>query len=404
MTRGNIKINNPGRFLGNGSISYEKLDAAIKRVSDKLSSKLEQYRTGFVKRAVREDGSNRYYEIVENSDWQHGMHTGTLILAYHLTGEHKFLDAAIDHLPLYRKRVDEKYKLQDHDVGFVVVPSCVALYKLTGNEEARRIALDAAEYFYDYSYSEMGGFIIRSAQELPKETACRTMMDTLMNAPLFFWAYEETGEEKYFKAAKSQLDITEKYLIRKDGSSYHHYQFDVDTHKPVRGVTFQGNRDESTWSRGHAWGVYGFAMGYDYTGDKNILAVQNDTAAYALNNLPDDCIPYWDYDFTNGSDEPRDTSAGIITACGLLEASEYMTEDNPTAEIYKNAAYMLIEAVIDKYAQDVDDEGKEYDGLFWGCTGARRMNLGIEGCALYGDYFYAEALLRLKNPEWKRLW
>jgi len=404
MTRGNVKIRNPERFKGNHSISSEKLETAIKRATDKLASKLELYKTGFPKNGKQDGSDYKSYKLVENNNWTHGMHTGTLILAYQLTGEQKFLDAALSHLPIYRKRLDEKRGLQDHDVGFVFVPSCVALYKLTGNEEAKKIALEAAEYFYNYSYSQKGGFIIRLAGELPKEWACRTMMDTLMNEPLFFWAYEQTGEEKYLEAAKSQLDITEKYLIREDGSSYHHYQFDVETHAPVKGVTGQGNRDESTWSRGQAWGVYGFAMGYDYSGDINILAVQNDTAAYTLNNLPDDNVPYWDYDFTNGSDEPRDTSAGIITACGLLEAIKYMPKDSPEAEIYYNAACMLTEAVIDRYAQDTDDKGNEYDGLLWGCTGFIKSINSIEVCALYGDYFYLEVLLRLTNPDWKRLW
>lgn len=404
MTRGKINIKNPERFKGNYSISADKLNMAIKRATDKLLSKLDMYKTSFPQNMKRDGADCRKYKFGENNGWICGMHTGTLILAYQLTDDERFLDAVREHIPTYRKRVDEKVTIQDHDVGFVFCPSCVSLYKVAGDEEAKNIALEAAEYFYNHSYSEKGGFIIRYANALPDAWACRTMMDTLMNAPLLFWAGEQTGNEKYTNAAKSQLDITEKYLIREDGSSYHHYQFDVETHAPVKGVTFQGNRDESTWSRGQSWGVYGFAMGYDYTGDSKMLDVQKDIVAYTLNNLPDDNIPYWDYDFSNGSGEPRDTSAAMITACGLLEATKYMSVDAPEREIYYNAACMITESIIDKYARDTDDDGNEYDGLFWGCTGARKFEMGIEGCAVYGDYFYLEALLRLTNPEWKRLW
>ncbi|MBO5370582.1 MAG: glycoside hydrolase family 88 protein [Clostridia bacterium] len=408
MERGNVKINNPERFKGDHSIAPEKLQAAIKKATDKLASKLDIYKDGFPQNMKQDGTSYNFYKIGENNSWQSGMHTGTLILAYQLTGEQKFLDATINHIPTYQHRFDNraerKYDMNSHDVGFAFSPSMVALYKLTGNEDAKRLALGAALHFYNIAYSERGKFIVRSPMRATEDWACRTMMDTLMNAPLLFWAGEETDNTMFTEAAYNQEKITRDLLIREDGSSYHHYQFDPITHKPVGGVTFQGNRDESTWSRGQAWGVYGFAIGYDYTGDDSLLKVQNDTVAYTLNNLPDDLIPYWDYDFTTGSDEPRDSSAAIISACGMLEAIKYMPENAPEIEIYQNAASMLVEAVIDKYTGDTDNNGLGYDGLYWGCTGARKFDIGIEGCAQYGDYFYLEALLRLSDPDWKRFW
>ena len=90
------------------------------------------------------------------------------------------------------------------------------------------------------------------------------MMDSLMNAPLLFWATEETGDPKYAAAALAHEKTTERYLIREDGSSFHHYQFDPETSRPVRGVTLQGFSDDSCWSRGHSWGVYGFPMAYNH--------------------------------------------------------------------------------------------------------------------------------------------
>lgn len=407
MTRGNVKINNPERYMGEHKISSEKLDSAIKKAIHKLGTKLEIYKH-FTYQNSMSTVCRHVYKLGENNNWQSGMITGCLLLAYELTGEQKFLDTALCQIPSYEHRYENRdkkeYDMNSHDVGFAFSPSMVSLYKLTRNEEARKLALDAALHFYNVSYSERGNFILRLALKSSEPAGCRTMMDTLMNAPLLFWAGKELHEPMFTEAAYNQLKTTRDLLIREDGSSYHHYQFDPITHKPVKGLTFQGNRDESTWSRGHAWGVYGFAMGYDYTGDKTFLHVQNDTAAYALNNLPDDNIPYWDYDFTNGSDEPRDTSAGLITACGLLEAIKHMPNAAPEREIYFNAANMLVEAVIDGYTGELNKDGQYYDGLFWGCTGARKFNIGIEGCAPYGDYFYLEALLRLKNPEWKRLW
>ncbi|MBQ4630977.1 MAG: glycoside hydrolase family 88 protein [Clostridia bacterium] len=400
MTRGNVKLNNPELFLKEHKISDEKITNAIKKAIEKLESKLDIYKESFPEN-ISPDGNAAKYFPGPNNSWVSGMHTGVLILAYKLSGDKKFLDAAIGHLPTYRERIDTKYKLQDHDVGFVFSPSCIALYELTGNEEAKQIALEAAEYFYNCSYSKEGKFIIRIARQLPAPEAYRTMMDTLMNIGLLFWAGKMTGDKKYTEAAIAQVETTEKYLIRKDGSSYHHYQFDLETHKPLHGVTFQGNRDESTWTRGHSWGIIGFPMAYTYMRDDSLLALERDVTYYMLNSLPDDLIPYWDFDFTTGSDEPRDTSAGIISVCGMMEAMNYVDVSSEEYTIYKNASSMMLEAVIDGYTGDA---GKDYDGLVWGVTGAKKFNIGIEDCAVYADYFYLEALLRYTDPDWEMLW
>lgn len=406
MSRGIVELKNPQLFLKEHKISKEKIDNATNKALAKLESKLCEYAQKFPEN-ISPDGNYAKYCPGDNNSWVSGMHTGTLILAYKLSGKQKFLDAALNHLPTYRKRIDEKFNLRDHDVGFVFSPSCIALYMLTGNEEAKQIALDAAEYYYNTLYSKEGGFIIRSLELLDSdipghpELGYRTMMDTLMNIGLLFWAGEMTGNSKYTEAAMSQVKTTEKYLIRQDGSSYHHYQFDLNTHKPVCGVTFQGNRDESTWTRGHSWGVIGFPMAYSYMKDKMLLDLGRDVTYYMLNSLPDDLIPYWDFDFTTGSNEPRDTSAGIISACGMMEALKYIDSSSEQYSIYKNASSMMLEAVIDNYTGDA---GKDYDGLVWGVTGAKKFDIGIEDCAVYADYFYLEALLRYTTPDWKMLW
>ena len=226
------------------------------------------------------------------------------------------------------------------------------------------------------------------------------MMDTLMNIALLYWTGEVTGDKKFTDVANAQIRTTDNYLIREDSSSYHHYQFEPGSFKPLYGVTLQGNRDESTWSRGHSWGVLGLPIAYTYSGDEKLLALHKNVTYYFLNHLPEDLLPYWDFDFIDG-DEPRDSSAAVISVCGMLEAAKYLPDSAPEKKVYKTAAAKILEAVIDKCSYETGDN---FAGLIGHVTGAKPQGIGIDACAVYGDYFYLEALMRYVNPDWKRYW
>lgn len=391
-----VELKNPERFSDEYIIPRSKLEKAIEKALDKTEINLAKFGEKFVGNA----SVNLKYTPGENDNWVSGMHTGLYLLAYELSGNKKFRDVAEAQIHTYRERLDKRYHLGTHDVGFTYTPSCVAYYKIFGDEKARQTALDAAEYFYNYSYSEKGGFIIRVAA-MKDEVGCRTMMDTLMNAPLLFWAGKETGDERYTKAAISQNKITEKYLIRDDASSFHHYQFDPETHMPVKGLTFQGYADDSTWARGHSWGISGFPITYSYTGDEKLFDLHRDITYYLLNNLPDDLIPYWDLDFTNGDDQPRDSSTAAISVCGMNQMCKYLPDSAPQKTIYKNASAAMLDALIDKCSVNPEDEA---EGLIAHVAGAVPQNIGIDECAMYADYFYLEALTRFYKPDWQMHW
>jgi len=397
MKRGTIKLEYPERYEATHVIADEKVQKAIKKATDKFLKKLDEF-DGKFPPAFSKEGK---YHLTENRSWTTGMHTGAMLLAYELTGNERFLDHAKDQAESYFKRFEDKTDLWSHDVGFVYSPSCVALYKLTGDERLKELCLKAANHLYDYIYSQKGGFILRSYTRRETEEGCRTMMDTLMNIPLFFWAHEVTGEQKFLDAANSQVRITERYLIRADGSSFHHYMFDIKTHQPVRGRTLQGHSDDSCWSRGHAWGIYGFPVAYTYNHDESLLALHRDVVYFMLNHLPESNIPYYDYDFVEPCDEAKDASAGLISACGMLEACKYLPNDAPEKAVYQNAAAKLIEAVIDNC---MDYENQEFDGIINWVTCSVPHNFCIDGCTSYGDFFFLEALLRYTRPDWKRYW
>ncbi len=397
MVTDNVALHDAGRFAQIDEIGREKLIKAAENACAKLEALIRKNGTAFP------DVCSKDYRYVygENNNWECGMYTGCIWLAYEITGDRFFKDAAEAQLASYKRRIDENIEMDDHDVGFVFSPSCVAAYKLTGNEQARQYALDAAKYFYEHSYSKEGKFIIRYWKAWNDGWGCRTMMDSLLNAPLLFWAAKETGNEDYFRAALDHNLTTTKYLVRNDGSTFHHYQFDPKTAKPVKGITFQGYADDSCWSRGHSWGVYGFPIAYSYCKNEELAKTHKDVTYYMLNTLPDDNITYWDYVFTQGSDEPRDSSAGAISVCGMLEMAKHLPDSAEQKNIFLSASAKMMNALIDGCT---GMEAYEYDGLICHVTHAKPFGYAIDECAVYGDYFYLEALARYLKPDREMYW
>ncbi len=388
MVTEKISLVRPERFARIPEISRAKLISAVEKATDKLEAFAKKNPCAFPDtRSI-----DFKYVVGENKNWEAGMYTGCYWLAYELTGNEFFRREAESHIPSYRTRLENRTGITGHDVGFPFMPSCVAAYKITGNEEARRIALDTAEYCLTERYFPKRRCICT--------TMHHTMMDTLMNATLLLWAGKETGDERYTEAGLNQSIVTKENLIREDGSSYHHLIFDENTDLPIDKVTWQGHRHDSCWSRGHSWGIYGFPVAYDYTGADFLPKLHRDITYFMLNHLPEDCIPYWDYDFTSG-DESRDSSAGLISACGMLEMSKLLPDTAMERNVYLSAAAQIVEATIDTCTGDI---GVPYDGLVNRVTHAKPQKQGIDECAVYGDYFYLEALARFLKPDFIRYW
>ena len=230
------------------------------------------------------------------------------------------------------------------------------------------------------------------------------IIDCLMNMPLLFWASKVTGDKKYAEKAQAHIKTAMENIVRDDNSTYHTYFFDMETGKPTKGVTCQGNRDGSAWARGQAWGIYGSAVAYSKTGNKEYLDIFKRVTKYFMEHLPKDLVPYWDFDFDTGSDEPRDSSSGVIAVCGMLEMAKYLDKDE--AEYYTQTAKRLLKAIIDNCAVK---DSKESNGLLLHGTYAKKTpyntcnNGGVDECNTWGDYFYMEALTRLTS-DWNPYW
>ena len=331
---------------------------------------------------------NNFYPQSDNREWTTGFWTGEIWLAYERTGEAVFREAGTIQAESFLKRIRERVDVDNHDMGFLYTPSCVAAYRLTGNETAREAALLAADNLMG-RFQEKGQFF-QAWGQLGARDNYRLIIDCLLNMPLLFWASETTGDKRYREKAEAHIRTAMNCVIRPDHSTYHTYFFDPETGAPVKGVTHQGNRDGSAWSRGQAWGIYGSALSYRI--EKNAA------------HLPSDLIPYWDFDFDDGSGEPRDSSSAAIAACGMLEMAKFMEAEE--AAYYRDMAGRLVKALSERCAVKCSGES---NGLLLHGTYARASagnpctDRGVDECNTWGDYFYMEALTRLVT-DWEPYW
>lgn len=334
------------------------------------------------------------YRFVEDGGWTGSFWTGILWSMYEYTADKRYLEAARLSQKRLVKRLIEHPASLDHDTGFLYILAFVADYKLTGNGEARRTALKAADCLAE-RYCEKGRFI-RAWNDWPDDASAfreekkrKAIVDSMMNIPLLFWDHQQTGEEKKYNIAAGHAKTIRNTIIRKDFSTYHTVNFDLETGECTGGKTFQGNRDESCWSRGQAWAVYGFSLAFRYTKLPEFLEAAKGTAEYFIRMLPGDFVPVWDFDFKDDMNAERDTSAASIFASGLLELAK-LEEDERKRNEYRNIAISVTKSLSENFTSQRDEE----EGiLLHGCSHNKR---GLKDNSLiYGDYFYVEALLKL---------
>ena len=342
------------------------------------------------------------YADAENNQWTTGFWSGQLWLAYEFTNDPIFSTTALDHVKSFRQRLENRVAVDTHDLGFLYTLSCVAAYKLTGDELAKETALLAADLLVS-RFHEKGQFI-QAWGVVGNVDNYRLIIDCLLNLPLLYWASDVSGKNLYRQKAEAHIHTSMKVLVRPNGSTYHTYYFDSETGEPVKGVTHQGYSASSAWARGQAWGVYGLALSYRYTRNPEYLALFEKVTQYYLSHLPKNLVPYWDFVFTDGSNEPRDSSASAIVVCGLYEIAKYLGPEK--AEYYRNIGSRLMKSLFETCA--VRDNTQSDGVLFHGVYGRKTefndcKNHGVDECNLWGDYYYMEALMRMQQ-DWVSYW
>lgn len=390
-----------GKMEIGGNDVAAAMDFALGQVKDNLKDFTCQF-----KKAYSEGG---FYKPTENVNWTTGFWTGQVWLAYEWakqagdeTGADALKNAGEIQIDSFMERITKKIEVDHHDMGFMYSPSCVAGYKLVGSEIGKKAAILAADQLIS-RFHPVGEFI-QAWGPMDQPENYRFIIDCLLNLPLLYWATEETGDGKYREIAEKHIHTAVANVIREDYSTWHTFFMNMETGAPDHGATCQGYRDGSAWARGQAWGVYGMALAYRYTGRKEYIEDFKHVTGYFLEHLPEDLVPYWDLEFGDGSDEPRDSSSASIAACGMLEMAKYMEAED--AAYYTGIARKLMKSVVDSYA--VKDK-TESNGLVLHSTYSKKSPYntctpeGVDECNIWGDYFYMEALVRLSgdwNPYW----
>ncbi|MBA5204243.1 glycoside hydrolase family 88 protein [Pectobacterium aroidearum] len=368
------------------------LNDAIQDVLKKLDEMLPRFSNTFPAASA----SSGHYPTVEKVDWTEGFWTGMLWLAWEVTGDDKYRQVAEGLLDSFETRLDNHIKVDTHDLGFLYLLSCVNAWRLTGNERARSLALRAAELLYQ-RYNETAGVIQAWGDLSDPARQGRMIIDCNLNVPLLFWAANETGNTGYRQAAQRHLALAARHLVRDDASTFHTFYMDIRTGRPLHGDTHQGFSDDSCWSRGQAWGIYGFALGFNYTGDGELPELSRKLAHYFLNRLPEDYVCYWDLIFTPQDNAFRDTSAAAIAVCGLAELLKQLPITDPLRPAYHHAITQIAQNLRQHYFAHHSD-GLLREGVYnFG------RNMGINEPNLWGDYFWFEALVRLTRI-WTPYW
>ena len=347
-----------------------------------------------------EDGM--YHDTEDITSWTNGFWPGMLWQMYHATGDEAYRAAA--------EGVEERLEvvLNDpealgHDLGFMFLQSSVANYRKTGDAEARRRGLlAAAELAARYN---LDGKFIRAWVGPRDSEQGRKMgggdirgwmiIDSMMNLPLLYWASQELDDPRYYKIAVSHAKTAQRYIVRPDGSCNHIVAFDPDTGEYLNNPGGQGYGHGSSWSRGQSWAVYGFALSYRHTKDPSFLDTAKQCAHYCIANMAvTDWLPLVDYR-QPARPVKYDSTAAMITACGLLEIAGHVEENE--ARFYTQAAYRILRACEARFA----DWDPARDSVLTGGTYFYHDPTGknTEVPIIYADYFLIEAVLRLKGKE-----
>lgn len=345
-------------------------------------------------RSIRKDGS---LAMIHPHDWCSGFFPGSLWQVYAYTHQDFWRQSAIS----WTWPIEEaKWHKGTHDLGFMMYDSFGKAYELTGEQSYKDVVIQSARSLITRYSPKVK--CIRSWDHNRDKWQYPVIIDNMMNLEMLFRATQLTGDSIYWKIAVEHANTTLKNHFRPDFSSYHVVDYDPETGAVRTRCTHQGHSDDSFWSRGQAWGLYGYALCYRFTKNPAYLKQSEGIADFflALPNLPADGVPYWDMKMEEvnhctpeqiNANVPRDASAAALIASGLYELSTYVPAEKGAH--YRAMADKIVNSLYQHYQAA---PGTHYGFLLLHSTGHYPGGSEIDVPLNYADYFYLEALARKK--------
>lgn len=341
-------------------------------------------------------GKNGEFVTSGSRWWTSGFFPGVLWYLYE-AGEGDSLKIYAEN---FTKRVQrEQYTTDNHDVGFMLYCSFGNGYRLTGNEEYAKVLLQGSESLSTRFRSKVG--CIRSWDWNKKVWEYPVIIDNMMNLELLMWASKKSGNKRFSDIAQSHADVTMKHHFRDDYSCYHVVSYDTISGQPEKKNTCQGYAHESSWARGQGWALYGYTMMYRETKQDKYLQHAVNIAQFIMNHpcLPEDKIPYWDFDAPNIPNELRDASAGALMASAFIELSQY-TKGDFSKQCLSVAETQLKTLSSSDYLAEA---GANCNFILKHSVGNHPGKSEVDVPLTYADYYYVEALVRYKRDILKEI-
>lgn len=336
-------------------------------------------------RSTNKDGS---LMTAKYNWWTAGFYPGSCWYLYEYTKDPAFKQEA-------EKRqqylLPDQYRTNTHDLGFLMYCSFGNGLRLAGTPAYKDVLMTSSRSLITRYKPTIKA--IRSWDH--RGWKCPVIIDNMMNLEMLAWATRNSGDSTFIKIAIDHANTTIKNHFRDDYSSYHVIDYDTTTGQVLAKKTHQGHSDASAWSRGQAWGLYGYTMMYRETKDKKYLDQARHIADYMLNHprMPKDLVPYYDYDAPEIPNAIRDASAAAVMSSALLELSKY-TNKAEKKRYWNAGADALASLASPAYRAK---EGENNNFILMHSTGSMPGNSEIDVPLSYADYYFIEALLRYKN-------
>jgi unsaturated chondroitin disaccharide hydrolase len=284
-----------------------------------------------------------------------------------------------------------------HDLGFIFLSTYLPWFELTGEPALHDVLIQAGRTLA-MRFKEKGQYLRSFVSD------DSLFIDIMMNVPIIFYAAIESGDPDLARIATAHCRTTAERIVRPNGSTAHEGVFDLGSGQFLREDTHQGLAPHSAWARGLAWSLYGYSKCYALTGNREFLAVAERNAAYWIDHLPADGVPYWDFDADTSAPRPwgaqKESSAGAIAASGLLDLAR-QTDSKRTREIYEQTALKTLDALTQPEYLAVNTPG--WEGILKHGVYHTKKNLGVDESVMWGEYFFVEALTKVVANEFGRV-